>query len=123
MTDAAQTVIALDAQRMVATGAGDAATLDKLIADDLIYVHSSARMDTKASLIGNMKNGSTVYQSVVPSDVKAREVGGAVMVTGLADIKVTVNGNPLAFQVRFAEVWENRAGQWQMVLWQSTKTA
>jgi len=47
-------VIALDAQRMTAMSQGDVGTLNALIADELVYTHSSARLDTKKSLIDNM---------------------------------------------------------------------
>ena len=44
-------VIELDAQRMTAMAQRDVATLNALIADELVYTHSSARLDTKQSLI------------------------------------------------------------------------
>ena len=65
MANNAQTVIDLDRKRMTAMAQKDIATLNALIADDLIYCHSTARLDTKASLIGNMEKGSTVYTFVV----------------------------------------------------------
>ena len=121
MSSNASVVMDLDRQRMAAMGNKDTATLEKLIADDLIYVHSTARQDTKATLIGAMTAGTTVYASVEPSNVVAQDLGSAVVVTGEASIKVTSNGNPMAFRVRFADVWANRNGNWQMVTWQSTK--
>lgn len=114
-------IIELDRHRMAAMGKGDLAALDRLIADDLIYVHSSARVDTKTTLLGAMKSGTTVYQSVVPSDVVAQDLGDAVVLTGVAAIKVTSGGNAMSFTVRFVDVYANRAGNWQMVTWQSTK--
>jgi ketosteroid isomerase-like protein len=108
---------------MDAMGAKDVATLAALIADDLIYCHSSARLDTKQSLIGNMESGSTVYKSVVPSEVKAQDLGDAVVLTGVAAISVVANGNPRSFSVRFTDVWAKRGGDWQMVAWQSTTLA
>lgn len=116
-----QTVIDLDRKRMQAMATKDVATLESLIADDLIYTHSSARLDTKRSLIDNMTSGSTVYQACEPSDVKAQDLGDTVVLTGVAQIKVTANGNPLAFGVRFTDVYAKRDGRWQMVTWQSTK--
>jgi ketosteroid isomerase-like protein len=118
-----QTVIDLDSKRMQAMATKDVATLEALIADDLIYTHSSARLDTKRSLIDNMTSGSTVYTAVEPSDVKAQDLGDTVVLTGIAQIKVTANGNPLAFGVRFTDVYAKRDGRWQMVTWQSTKLA
>ena len=123
MSNNASLVIDLDRQRMAAMGSKDIATLEKLIADDLIYVHSSARLDTKASLIGAMTAGTTVYSSVEPSGVVAQDLGSAVVLTGEAAIQVTSNGNAMSFRVRFADVWANRNGTWQMVTWQSTKLA
>ena len=117
----AQTVIDLDRKRMQAMAAKDYATLDAVIADDLIYAHSTARLDTKRSLIDNMKSGATVYTSVEPSDVKAQDLGETVVLTGIAQINVVSKGTPNAFGVRFTDVYARRNGKWQMVTWQSTK--
>jgi ketosteroid isomerase-like protein len=117
-----QTVIELDRQRMEAMAKKDLAKLNELIADDLVYTHSSARLDTKQSLIGNMESGSTAYTSVVPSDVKAQDLGDTVVLTGSCRISVNSGGNAMNFGVRFTDVWVNKGGQWQMVAWQSTRT-
>ena len=114
-------IIALDKKRMTAMAQKDVATLNAVLADDLIYTHSSARMDTKQSLIGAMESGSTVYTSVEPSDVVAQDLGDAVVLTGVAAISVNSGGAPNSFRVRFTDVYANKGGNWQMVTWQSTK--
>jgi ketosteroid isomerase-like protein len=116
-----QTVIELDKKRMTAMAQKDIATLKSLLSDDLIYTHSSARLDTKQSLIGNMESGSTVYTAVEPSDVKAQDLGDAVVLTGSCRIGVMSQGRPNSFSVRFTDVYANKGGQWQMVTWQSTR--
>jgi ketosteroid isomerase-like protein len=121
MADNRQKIIDLDNQRMEAMAKKDIATLNALLADDLVYTHSSARLDTKQSLIGAMESGATAYTSVVPSDVVAQDLGDAVVLTGVARISVTSNGNPINFGVRFTDVYANKGGQWQMVAWQSTR--
>ena len=117
-----QMIIDLDRKRMTAMAEKDIATLNELIADDLVYTHSSARLDTKQSLIGNMESGSTVYTSVVPSDVKAQDLGDTVILTGSCKISVNAGGRPNSFGVRFTDVYARRGGKWQMVAWQSTRT-
>jgi ketosteroid isomerase-like protein len=117
-----QKVIDLDKKRMDAMAKKDLAALNTLISDDLVYTHSSARLDTKKTLIGNMEAGSTVYTSVVPSDVKAQDLGDTVVLTGSCKISVMSQGRPNSFGVRFTDVWANKGGQWQMVTWQSTRT-
>ncbi len=121
MADNAQMIIELDRKRMTAMAEKDIATLNAVLADDLIYTHSSARLDTKQSLIGNMESGATVYNSVEPSDVKAQDLGSAVVLTGVARIRVTSGAKPNAFGVRFTDVYANKGGKWQMVAWQSTR--
>lgn len=121
MADNGQMVIDLDKKRMDAMGHKDIAALNALLSDDLIYCHSSARLDTKQSLIGAMESGATVYNAVEPSDVKAQDLGNAVVLTGIARIRVTSGGKPNAFGVRFTDVYANKGGKWQMVTWQSTR--
>lgn len=116
-----QMVVDLDRKRMQAMAAKDIATLQAVLADDLVYTHSSARLDTKRSLINAMLSGATVYTSVEPSDVMAQDLGDAVVLTGIAQIKVVSNGTPNAFGVRFTDVYARRDGSWQMVTWQSTR--
>ena len=114
-------VIALDKERMQAMVDQDAAKLRNMICKDLIYTHSSARLDTKESLIGNMESGATVYKACTPSDVEALDLGDSVVLTGRSDITVEAHGNPNSFSVRFTDVWQNQDGTWRMVAWQSTK--
>ncbi|MBV8752494.1 MAG: nuclear transport factor 2 family protein [Hyphomicrobiales bacterium] len=121
MANNADTVLELDRKRMQAMSDKDLATLDSLLADDLIYTHSSARVDSKQSLIANMKSGATVYSSIESSEVKAQDLGDAVVLTGVAWIKVASQGKQLDFGVRFTDAYAKRGGRWQMVAWQSTR--
>ncbi len=121
MSGNAQAIIDLDAKRMQAMAAKDTATLADLLADDLVYTHSSARLDTKASLIGAMESGATVYSDCTPSEVAALDCGDTVVLTGVCRIGVTSNGVKQAFTVRFTDVYAKRGGAWRMVAWQSTK--
>lgn len=121
MPDNSQMVIDLDKKRMDATVSKDFATLNALLSDTLIYTHSNARVDTKQSLIGALESGATVYTSIEPSEVKAQDLGTAVVLTGVVRIGVMVNGTPNSLVLRFTDVYANQDGQWKMVTWQSTR--
>jgi hypothetical protein len=121
MAGSGPTIIELDRKRMTAMAEKDVATLNALLGDDLIYTHSSARLDTKQSLVGTMQSGATVYTAVVPSDVVAQDLGDAVVLTGVAAISVVSGGKANSFRVRFTDVYARRGGTWQMVTWQSTR--
>ncbi len=116
-----QKIIELDRQRMAAMAERDIDKLKEILADDLIYTHSSARLDTKQSLIGAMQSGATVYTAIEPSEVVAQDLGDAVVLTGVAAISVNAGGKPNSFRVRFTDVYANKGGQWQMVTWHSTR--
>ena len=75
-----QKVIELDKQRMDAMAKKDLAALNTLISDDLVYTHSSARLDTKKTLIGNMESGSNGLhfgRAVRRQGPRPRRYGGA----------------------------------------------
>ena len=116
-----QKIIDLDKKRMDAMAQKDIATLTALLSDDLVYTHSSARLDSKKSLLGAMESGATVYSAVEPSEVKAQDLGDAVVLTGVARISVASGGKPMRFGVRFTDVYVNKGGEWRMVAWQSTR--
>ena len=116
-----QMIIDLDKKRMTATAQKDIAALKTMLCKGLVYTHSSGRQDTKQSLIEGMESGTTVYTSMVPSEVKAQDLGNAVVLTGVAAISVNSNGKANSFRVRFTDVYENQNGTWRMVTWQSTK--
>jgi hypothetical protein len=121
MAGNAEMIIELDRKRMNAMAQRDVATLKNVLCKGLVYTHSSARQDTKQSLIDGMESGKTVYTSIEPSEVKAQDLGNAVVLTGVAAISVNSNGKPNSFRVRFTDVYENQNGTWRMINWQSTK--
>lgn len=121
MSENGARIIALDKERMQAMVDKDISKLKNLLCKDLVYTHSSARLDTKDSLIAAMESGATEYTSVEASDVAAQDLGDAVILTGAAQISVLANGTPNSFGVRFTDVYQNQGGTWRMVAWQSTK--
>src|SRR5712692_7752079 len=62
--DAYETVLAAEKQYADAMVKGDAATLEKLLADDLSYTHSSALMETKADVLKGITSGKTKYKAI-----------------------------------------------------------
>jgi len=65
-------IIALEDRRIEAMTKGDVQTLEEILADDLIYTHTTARIDTKSSSIEAISSGRSNYRSVEREDVKVR---------------------------------------------------
>jgi ketosteroid isomerase-like protein len=114
-------VRAADARRIAAMVDGDVAALGSLLADDLTYTHSSGQVENEEQFLAAISSGKLDYESIVPSDVQVRIYGNTAVMTGRADIKVKVQGNPAAFGSRFTSVWVKGDAGWRMVAWQSTR--
>ena len=119
--DTREMIKALDEERMAAVVAGDLDALDRILADDLTYVHTSAAIDTKASIMEGISSGRLNYKKMAPRDVRVRDYGDSAVLRGQADVEVTSGGNDLTFSLEFTEVYVNGDAGWQMVAWQSTR--
>jgi len=113
-------ILALDDQRYKAMIGNDLATLDKLLHPDLVYTHSSAMVDTKASYLEALRSGKTRYQSAERSEQKVRLYGDTALLTGRAQMQVEIDAQPKSIKLRFLVVWTKTPQGWKFVGWQST---
>ena len=116
-----QEVLALEEKRCAALAANDVAVLEGMVHDDLIYTHSSAVVDTRASYLEALKSGATRYHSLKRSEEKVRVCGDTALVTGRAAIDVTVKGEHKLIDARYLLVWTKTPKGWKFIAWQSTK--
>ncbi len=115
-------VTVLEEARIAATVEQDLETLDRLLSDDLCYVHSSGMVDTKRTFIDNAQNGPLRYVSLERRTVEARLAGdGTALFTGEASIGVEFGGDPIDLEVRFLSVWVQHDGAWQFEAWHSAR--
>lgn len=107
-------------RRYQAMASADLATLDALLSDDLVYCHSNASLDTKASLIQGIKDKKYPYQRFDRLEENIRTYGDCAVVTGHAHIHLLGANGPRMLNLRYTDVWARGAKGWQMVSWQST---
>lgn len=119
-----QTIIAeieaQEARRAAATVARDFDTIETLIGDDLIYVHSSATVEDRNLYMERLRNGHYLYRALEHVKRDHRVFGDVVLVNGEVRIDVEVQGKPKQVSARYLQVWARRPKGWQMVSWQST---
>ena len=119
--DIEQQILQLEQQRMRAMMDADAETLNRVLADDLTYIHTNAALDSKESFIGALSSGALNYESIASTDAQVRVYGDTAVVTGNGDVRVTSNGRRNRFSIRYTDVYAQRDGRWQMVAWQATR--
>ena len=116
-----QEILALENRRYAAMVAADKATLDELLADDIVYTHSNAVVDTKQSYIEGILNGRWAYAKAERPEEKIVVFGDCARVIG--HVRLTLknpDGTTRTVNGRFMNLWVKRNGKWQMTGWQST---
>jgi len=108
--DAKNAVLAAEQSFVDAMIKRDKAALEKLLADDLVYVHSSSKAETKAEVIQVVTSGSTLYESIEFRDTAVRQYGDVVITTHKAAIKTKQTG---VANLSVTHIWVKHKGGWQ----------
>ena len=98
----------------------DIAHLDKVMDDNLMFIHASGSIDSKKVFLDRLSTKIQQYNSVVTSDLKARVFGECGVVTGKSDLKITVGERKINPQLIFTSVYAKIGGSWVLVSYQST---
>ncbi len=114
--------LAAEDARYAAQVGEDFIAMEQLLADDLVYYHSSTLIDGKASYIDSLRSRAVSYLAMRRSDVSVRTFGCVAVITGLGNFDVRLNGKELSVEVRFHSLWARRDGRLQFVSWQATRT-
>ena len=114
-------VLRADDNRFEAMRKGDWDALDAALADDLTYVHSTARLESKAEHTGNLRAGKPHYRGIAPRDRKVRVHGNIGVVNGVSEMHVENAGKEQRFTVRYLAVYAKSGDLWRMIAWQSTR--
>ena len=117
---AAAEVLAADDARYAAMIAQDYDALDKLLADDLLYTHSTSATDTKREYLAALRSGKYRYRAARREGTSVRIQGTIAIVNGRSFIDVDVDGVPKSLANVFVNVWARTPAGWQMMAWQST---
>ncbi len=118
-----QTILKTEQEWEDALIKSDVAALDRIYADGLIYTHSNASVDDKATYIGNIKSGFTKYESMKRDDIKVRVYDDTAVVNCHWQVNVTARGNKIITDARYLHVYIKQNGRWRMVAHQSTRIA
>jgi 2-dehydropantoate 2-reductase len=109
-----------DRQRRDAMIAGDVDALAPLLADDMIWTHSSGKKDTKTSFLERIASRAVDYQSLDVADDVVSSRGDIVLHHGTLTGRVVVEGGEKALRNRFLSVWTWSGSGLQLLAWQST---
>lgn len=121
--NAEQSVKALTEQLNQAALKADAATYDKLTADDYISISVLGKPSTKSEIMEAIKSGKTKFDAIEVVDTKVRVYGDAALVIGLSNVKGHSGDTDISGQYRSTRLWIKQKGQWKTVSFQATRVA
>ena len=114
-------VLSVDAMRMEAMVKGDVAALSALLTADMVHVDVNGRVDDKQSILYGIRSRTTTYETIMPTERRARVFANVAVVRGVAAIRGVNRKERVDVTVRYLAVYERRSGRWQLTLAQSTE--
>jgi len=110
-------IVALEAELRRAQLDADVATLDRLIADELLFTGPDGRLGSKAEDLAAHGSGMVRFREHEPEELRVRAVGNAVRVVALRTrLTVEVDGRPVSGTYRYTRVWaRDEGGPWRIV--------
>jgi uncharacterized protein (TIGR02246 family) len=103
--------------------AGDATVLTRLLADDIVYTHTSGKADTKTQFIESITTGRLTYRSAEVEEFAAKVYGNVAVTLSVRRMSTGSGGQFTSFRARFQRVWVKRGGQWRLTAHQATRIA
>jgi hypothetical protein len=110
-----QAIRQLDNERIQAQIGADAATLDRIYADDFIGVGPSGTVRTKPQVLLDFTSGDLKFQSITTEEVQVRVYENTAVETGLSTMVGQDRGKAVPRDTRFTRVWIKQKGHWQLV--------
>jgi ketosteroid isomerase-like protein len=101
--------------------AGDAATLDKIHADDYTAIPNIGTVSTKAEVMADVRNGAFRYSRMEHSEMTVRIYDTTGVVVGRTINEGHRGGRDVSGDFRYTRIYVKRNGNWQAVLAQYTR--
>jgi len=97
------------------------AALGVLVADDLSYGHSSGKVDTKASFIGDLVAGKSDFVSIAITDQTIKVAGDVAIVRHTLAADTNDSGKPGKVALKILGIWQKQGGEWKMLARQAVR--
>lgn len=111
-----------DKARLAAMMAGDGGALGRLMSDQLRFVHSDGRVESKTDYVKNLMAGDTAYADAKTSELETTQVANdVVVIIGVQEMRKRLGTEWSNIKLRYFAVWRNENGAWRMVAWQSAR--
>jgi hypothetical protein len=121
-------VEALERQRFEAQVKKNYAVLEKVLGNDLVYIHGDGYENTKAEYIQSIRDGKSQYGSIEIDALNVRSYNDDKTAVVNGTIRITsppkLDGSTSVARIKYVVVQiKDKKKGWQVVLWQAQKQA
>jgi ketosteroid isomerase-like protein len=113
-------VAGLDTQYQAAVEKNDAATMDRILADDFVLVVGSGKTYTKTDLLKEARSKSVVYEHQSDTEQTVRVWGDTAVVTAQLWEKGAQDGKPFDKTLWFSDTYVRTPKGWRYVFGQAS---
>ena len=99
----------------------DKTALDKLVAADLSYVHSSGSFEDKSIFVGDIASGKNDWRTLEISNQVITVLGDIAIVRHKATGELYNNGKPVDINISVMQIWQKQKGSWKFLARQAFK--
>jgi ketosteroid isomerase-like protein len=110
----------LDTEYQAAVERNDAATMDRILADDFILVTGMGKVYTKKDLLDEARSGRVVYEHQRDTNQTVRVWGDTAVITAFLSAKGTDEGTPFDYQLWFSDTYVRTPAGWKYVFGQAS---
>jgi ketosteroid isomerase-like protein len=121
LADDKAAVAALDTQYQAAVKANDAATMDRILADDFVLVLGNGTTANKADLLREARERSRTYEHQEDTEQTVRVWGDTAVVTAKLWLKgAGKDGTPFDYTLWFSDTYVRTPQGWRYVFGQAS---
>ena len=120
VSDDEKIVAELDTQFQAAVKNNDAATMDRILADDFVLVTGRGKIQNKADLLKEARSKTIIYEHQEDSNQKVRVWGNTAVVTALLWARGTEEGKPFEYKLWFSDMYVRTATGWRYLFAQAS---
>lgn len=113
-------IAALDTKYQAAVKNNDAATMDRILADDFILVTGRGKVFNKTDLLDAAKNKDITYEQNEDTQQTVRVWGDTAVITALLWQKGTFKGQPFDDHLWFSDTYIRTADGWKYAFGQAS---
>jgi len=87
-------------------------SLDAVLDDRLMFVHSNGWTESKQEIIQDIKSGKLRYVNIQVTEASVRIYPSMAIINGKGKFSVLLDGNPLELTLSYTEVYIQKKDKW-----------